>query len=59
MEIDEFGQTYTQAIWTDADKVYLLPPNLMLSQDPTSIESWLASRVIPKNRAFVESILAI
>lgn len=30
----------------------------MLSQNPKDIKSWLASRVIPENRAFVGSVLA-
>lgn len=57
-QINEFGQTQIQTVWIDVDKTHLLPPSLMLNQNPDDIESWLASRVIPKNRAFVESILA-
>ena len=57
-QVDELGQTHTQTVWADADKVHLLPPSLMLDQGPERIEAWLASRVIPESRAFADVILA-
>lgn len=43
--------------WVDEGSRALLPPRLLQSCTYDDVEAWLASRVIPKNRAFVRQIL--
>ena len=43
--------------WVDEESRALLPPRLLQSCAYEDVEAWLASRVIPKNRAFVRQIL--
>lgn len=35
----------------------LMPPRLVIAQDGADVMSWLESRVVPKNRAFVDRLL--
>ena len=35
-----------------------LPPALSIDRSPASVEKWLSSRVVPKNRAFVDRLLS-
>ena len=50
-----FGEK-CDVLWIDKDNMILLPIGMQLSDN--GILSWLSHRVIPKNREFVETILA-
>ena len=45
-----------QILWTNEEKAALLPLDLTLT--PDGLSRWLRRRVIPKNRAYVHSLLA-
>lgn len=54
---DAFGRI----VVTDIDQrceVRLLPMRMVQGMTPDSVTSWLESRVIPRNRRFVEKILS-
>ncbi len=57
-ETDNFGQTHVGITGQNTTKTGLLPPGLMLDRSSRAMRRWLDSRVIPKNRSFVEAILA-
>lgn len=54
---DVLGELTATADWTDESKLPLFPPQLQLDRSSHAIVSWLTSRIIPKNRAFVDRIL--
>ena len=45
-----------EILWYDADQTEKLPLDLELT--PESLSKWLRHRTIPKNRAYVHSLLA-
>ena len=45
-----------QILWTNEEKAALLPLDLTLT--PDGLSRWLRRRTIPKNRAYVHSLLA-
>ena len=45
-----------QILWTNEEKAALLPLDLTLT--PGGLSRWLRRRTIPKNRAYVHSLLA-
>ena len=45
-----------QILWTNEEKAALLPLDLTLT--PEGVSRWLRRRTIPKNRAYVHSLLA-
>ncbi|MBR3317944.1 MAG: hypothetical protein IKG21_09045 [Atopobiaceae bacterium] len=56
--VDEFGEQDVRTIALDADGLALLPPSLTINQSGEAVASWLKTRRIPKNRAFVDKVLA-
>lgn len=51
------GTSVTSTTKVGADQFLYPPPRLSVEQTPESVESWLSSRVIPKNRALVDRLL--
>lgn len=55
---DEYGRLGVTVKELDESKKRLLPMQLVLDADEKSILSWLEGRKIPKNRRYVDQILA-
>ncbi len=53
---DEFDEMKYKIEWVNEESKHLLPIGLSLT--PDGLSKWLSSRVIPKNREFVDQILA-
>lgn len=53
---EELGKISYAIEWVNEEKRYLLP--IGLSADSDSLSKWLRSRVIPKNREYVDQILS-
>ena len=56
--VDEFGEQDVRTVALDVDAIALLPPALTIDQSGEVVASWLKTRRIPKNRAFVDKVLA-
>lgn len=56
LERSGLGEIVYRIDWTNNELAHLLPIGLSVS--PEGLSKWLSSRVIPKNREFVDQILA-
>ncbi len=56
IEKKELGEMEYKIEWVNEESKHLLPIGLSLTSE--SLSKWLSSRVIPKNREFVDQILA-
>ncbi len=56
IERQELGELEYHIVYVNSDKKYLLPIGLEVTG--SGIEKWLSSRVIPKNREYVDQILS-
>ena len=56
LEYESLKGTVCQVLWSDDSKKALYP--IGLDANDTSVLSWLKSRTVPKNRGYVESLLA-
>ncbi len=56
IERQELGELKYHIVYVNSDKKYLLPIGLEVTD--SGIEKWLSSRVIPKNREYVDQILS-
>ncbi len=56
IERQELGELEYHIVYVNSDKKYLLPIGLEVTD--SGIEKWLSSRVIPKNREYVDQILS-
>ena len=56
LEYDSLKGTICEVVWSDESRKALYP--IGLEANPKSVLSWLRSRTVPKNRSYVESLLA-
>ena len=56
LEYDSLKGTICEVVWSDESRKALYP--IGLEANPKSVLSWLRSRTVPKNRGYVESLLA-
>lgn len=56
LEYDPLKGTICEVVWSDESRKALYP--IGLEANPKSVLSWLRSRTVPKNRGYVESLLA-
>ncbi len=56
IERETLGKVSFDIVWVNEEKRYLLP--IGLDTDSDSLSKWLRSRVIPKNREYVDQILS-
>ncbi len=56
MDRTNLGEIVYTIDWINEESRHLLP--IGLTPDPESLEKWLSSRIIPKNREFVDRILS-